>query len=77
MTAHPKKDPKTGEMFAFRYGPVPPFLTYFTLDAEGEKRPDLGMSPMDMIIGGGSPLGSDPATVPMIGVLPRYATDEP
>ncbi|KAK1286518.1 hypothetical protein QJS10_CPB20g01044 [Acorus calamus] len=104
MTAHPKKDPETGEMFAFRYGPVPPFLTYFTLDSKGEKRPDvpifsmrqpsflhdfaitkkyalfcdiqLGMSPMDMIIGGGSPVGSDPAKVPRIGVLPRYATDE-
>ncbi|KAI0523627.1 hypothetical protein KFK09_006023 [Dendrobium nobile] len=36
MTAHPKKDPATGELFAFRYGPVPPFLTYFRFDAEGK-----------------------------------------
>lgn len=35
MTAHPKKDPITGEIFAFRYGPVPPFLTYFRFDATG------------------------------------------
>ncbi|KAK9197239.1 hypothetical protein WN943_005374 [Citrus x changshan-huyou] len=27
MTAHPKKDPATDETFAFRYGPIPPFVT--------------------------------------------------
>lgn len=37
MTAHPKKDPATGEVFAFRYGPVPPFLSYFRFDREGNK----------------------------------------
>ncbi|CAN6233802.1 unnamed protein product [Urochloa humidicola] len=37
MTAHPKKDPVTGELFAFRYGPVPPFVTYFRFDAAGNK----------------------------------------
>ncbi|KAH0449067.1 hypothetical protein IEQ34_022867 [Dendrobium chrysotoxum] len=36
MTAHPKKDPVTRELFAFRYGPVPPFLTYFRFDAAGK-----------------------------------------
>uniref|UniRef100_A0A1D1Z999 Putative carotenoid cleavage dioxygenase 4, chloroplastic n=1 Tax=Anthurium amnicola TaxID=1678845 RepID=A0A1D1Z999_9ARAE len=41
MTAHPKKDPDTGEVFGFRYGPVPPFLTYFRFDAEGNKQPDV------------------------------------
>ncbi|CAA7395559.1 unnamed protein product [Spirodela intermedia] len=41
MTAHPKKDPITGEVFAFRYGPVPPFVTYFRFDAEGRKQSDV------------------------------------
>nr|AGT63321.1 carotenoid cleavage dioxygenase 4a [Vitis vinifera] len=41
MTAHPKVDPETGEAFAFRYGPVPPFLTYFRFDAQGRKQPDV------------------------------------
>lgn len=41
MTAHPKKDPVTGEMFAFRYGPVPPFITYFHFDPAGNKSADV------------------------------------
>lgn len=41
MTAHPKKDPVTGEVFAFRYGPVPPFVTYFRFDPAGNKGPDV------------------------------------
>ncbi|XP_078154891.1 9-cis-epoxycarotenoid dioxygenase NCED1, chloroplastic-like [Carex rostrata] len=41
MTAHPKKDPVTGETFAFRYGPVPPFLTYFRFDPAGNKLADV------------------------------------
>ncbi|GAB4838577.1 Probable carotenoid cleavage dioxygenase 4, chloroplastic [Ancistrocladus abbreviatus] len=41
MTAHPKLDPDTGEAFAFRYGPMPPFLTYFRIDATGNKQPDV------------------------------------
>ncbi|CAA6659217.1 unnamed protein product [Spirodela intermedia] len=41
MTAHPKKDPITGEVFAFRCCPVPPFVTYFRFDAEGKKQPDV------------------------------------
>ncbi|XP_047971433.1 probable carotenoid cleavage dioxygenase 4, chloroplastic [Salvia hispanica] len=41
MTAHPKTDHETGETFAFRYGPAPPFLTYFRIDANGEKQPDV------------------------------------
>ncbi|GMJ00206.1 carotenoid cleavage dioxygenase 4, nine-cis-epoxycarotenoid dioxygenase 4 [Hibiscus trionum] len=104
MTAHPKVDADTGEAFAFRYGPVPPYLTYFYFDANGNKQPDvpvfsmtrpsflhdfaitkkyaifadiqIGMNPMDMIFGGGSPVGADPAKVPRIGVIPRYAKDE-
>ncbi|KAH0456950.1 hypothetical protein IEQ34_014857 [Dendrobium chrysotoxum] len=35
-TAHPKKDPSTGELFSFQYGPVPPFLTYFRFDTVGK-----------------------------------------
>ncbi|KAJ7944000.1 putative 9-cis-epoxycarotenoid dioxygenase [Quillaja saponaria] len=103
MTAHPKIDPDTGETFAFRYGPMPPFLTYFRFDSNGAKQPDvpifsmtspsflhdfaitknyavfadiqLGMNPMDMIMGG-SPVGADPSKVCKIGIIPRYATDE-
>ncbi|KAK7309441.1 hypothetical protein RJT34_06172 [Clitoria ternatea] len=41
MTAHPKLDPDTGECFAFRYGPVPPFLTYFRFDPNGKKHQDV------------------------------------
>ncbi|GKV01896.1 hypothetical protein SLEP1_g14408 [Rubroshorea leprosula] len=41
LTAHPKIDPETSETFAFRYGPVSPFLTYFYFDANGNKHPDV------------------------------------
>lgn len=35
MTAHPKLDPYTGEMLFFGYSPVPPYLTYHAVDAQG------------------------------------------
>ncbi len=35
MTAHPKLDPKTGEMLFFGYSPFPPFLRYHVADASG------------------------------------------
>ncbi|KAK6137224.1 hypothetical protein DH2020_029033 [Rehmannia glutinosa] len=41
MTAHPKIDPKTGEAFAFRHSIRSPFLTYFRLNAEGIKQPEI------------------------------------
>ncbi|KAL9246964.1 hypothetical protein vseg_020442 [Gypsophila vaccaria] len=41
MTAHPKVDLDTGETFAFRYGPVPPFLTFFRFDPKGNKQADV------------------------------------
>lgn len=41
MTAHPKIDPKTGEAFAFRYGPMPPYVTFFRFDSEGNKSQDV------------------------------------
>ncbi|RAL54766.1 hypothetical protein DM860_001894 [Cuscuta australis] len=41
MTAHPKIDPATGEAFAFRYGPVPPYLTFFKVSADGTKERDV------------------------------------
>jgi carotenoid cleavage dioxygenase len=36
MTAHPKRDPVTGELHFFGYGMRPPFLTYHRLSATGE-----------------------------------------
>ncbi|XP_074283409.1 putative carotenoid cleavage dioxygenase 4, chloroplastic [Silene latifolia] len=41
MTSHPKTDQDTGETFAFRYGLVSPFLTYFRFDPQGNKQPDV------------------------------------
>ncbi len=35
MTAHPKIDPRTGELLFFGYSAVPPFLTFYRADADG------------------------------------------
>jgi carotenoid cleavage dioxygenase len=35
MTAHPKFDPKTGELLFFGYQPFPPFVTYYRADTRG------------------------------------------
>ena len=35
MTAHPKFDPKTGELLFFGYQPFPPFVTWHRADAKG------------------------------------------
>lgn len=37
MTAHPKEDPVTGDLYFFGYNPVaPPYLTFHVADASGE-----------------------------------------
>ena len=36
FTAHPKICPTTGEMLAFGYAPLPPYLTYLRVSAKGE-----------------------------------------
>ena len=36
FTAHPKICPATGELLAFGYSPLPPYLTYLRISAEGE-----------------------------------------
>ncbi|MBM7786689.1 carotenoid oxygenase family protein [Tenggerimyces flavus] len=36
MTAHPKEDPETGELFFFGYGVQPPYVTYHRLSPAGE-----------------------------------------
>nr|XP_043613028.1 probable carotenoid cleavage dioxygenase 4, chloroplastic [Erigeron canadensis] len=41
MSAHPKVDPITKEAFSFRYGPMPPFLTYFWFNKNGEKQTEV------------------------------------
>lgn len=35
MTAHPRIDPRTGEMFFFSYNLFPPYLTYYVADGSG------------------------------------------
>jgi len=35
ITAHPRIDPVTQEMFFFAYSPFPPYLRYFVADAQG------------------------------------------
>ena len=35
MTAHPRIDPVTGEMLAFRYGVEPPYLVFSVIDRDG------------------------------------------
>ncbi|XP_052138117.1 9-cis-epoxycarotenoid dioxygenase NCED2, chloroplastic-like isoform X3 [Oryza glaberrima] len=104
MTAHPKKDPVTMELFAFSCSAFQPFIRYFWFDREGKKvagvpimssqkpsvlhdfaiteryaifpESQLIVSPMDMVVRGGSFVGLDSAMVPRIGVLPRYAKDD-
>ncbi|KAJ9556338.1 LOW QUALITY PROTEIN: hypothetical protein OSB04_010952 [Centaurea solstitialis] len=41
MTAHPKIDPVTKEAFAFRYSLMPPYLTFFRFNKNGEKQVDV------------------------------------
>ncbi len=36
MTAHPKIDPDSGEMFFFAHRPIPPYVVYYTADADGK-----------------------------------------
>jgi carotenoid cleavage dioxygenase-like enzyme len=36
LSAHPKVDPVTGEMIWFDYSPLPPYLTYGVISADGE-----------------------------------------
>lgn len=35
MTAHPRIDPRSGEMMFFAYSPIPPYLRYHVADASG------------------------------------------
>ncbi|KAK4422450.1 putative carotenoid cleavage dioxygenase 4, chloroplastic [Sesamum alatum] len=41
MTAHPKVDKETGEAFAFRPSISRPFLTYFRINPDGIKQPEV------------------------------------
>lgn len=103
MTAHPKIDSDSGEAFAFRHSIRPPFLTYFRINAEGIKLPEVPffslkhasfvhdfaitknyaifpdtqivIEPKE-ILKGRPPLRIDPAKVPRLGIIPRYAEDE-
>ena len=50
MTAHPKFDPKSGELLFFGYQPIPPYVTYYRADRAGnlvESQPvDTGLPVM-------------------------------
>ncbi|CAA6675572.1 unnamed protein product [Spirodela intermedia] len=90
MTAHPKKDPITGEVFAFRCGPVPPFVTHFPFDADGKKQPDVPIFSVwrpsflhDFAITENYAVLCDMQKemqplqmVPRVGILPRYAASD-
>ncbi|KAL6533671.1 ccd4,nced4 [Orobanche hederae] len=41
MTAHPKVDPHTGEVFAFSYTIWPTLMTYFRISSDGHERKDV------------------------------------
>ena len=45
MTAHPRLDPRTGEMFFFGYQPFPPYIRYHVVDAVGGADPQHGHRP--------------------------------
>ncbi|GAB2271626.1 carotenoid cleavage dioxygenase 4 [Dionaea muscipula] len=47
MTAHPKTDADTGEVFAFRNRIFPQRLSYFWFDADGNKQPDVPILSLD------------------------------
>uniref|UniRef100_A0A7N0TAU2 Uncharacterized protein n=1 Tax=Kalanchoe fedtschenkoi TaxID=63787 RepID=A0A7N0TAU2_KALFE len=49
MTAHPKLDPDTDELFAFRYGLSRPFLSYFRFDPISKKLPDDPVTSLDRL----------------------------
>ncbi len=45
MTAHPKTDPQTGELYFYGYSPAPPYLTFHVADAEGRM---VASTPVDV-----------------------------
>ncbi|XP_059071746.1 9-cis-epoxycarotenoid dioxygenase NCED1, chloroplastic-like [Cryptomeria japonica] len=46
MTARPKINPRTGELVAYRYSILYPFLHLFRVTADGVKQPDVAISSM-------------------------------
>ncbi|KAL6981213.1 9-cis-epoxycarotenoid dioxygenase, partial [Sarracenia purpurea var. burkii] len=46
LTAHPKIDAQTGEMFSFRCFPAFPYLTFFRFNADGSKQSEVAIFSM-------------------------------
>ncbi|KAL1532277.1 carotenoid cleavage dioxygenase 4 [Salvia divinorum] len=44
MTAHPRPDSGSGQVFAFKCNMFPPFLTFFKIDSEGRKGSELAIT---------------------------------
>ncbi|KAG6409764.1 hypothetical protein SASPL_127806 [Salvia splendens] len=47
MTAHPKTDAETGEVFAFRHSINAPYLSFFRINAEGIKQPEIPIASLN------------------------------
>ncbi len=89
MCAHPKVDPRTGEMMFIDYAPFPPFLTYGVVDAQGRivhkaeidlpgprLQHDIAITPRFTVLMD-MPMYFDPEKLAQGRTIPRYYRDQP